>query len=114
MEKAALALGYGGVGQAAAHGTGVEHASASCGHAEMVGARPGAWRPRRQTVEHMASVRVDMVGSQFGPLPGRIRPWAKNEVCSPQSALHFSLRHSSHLSNITVGNLISKVALLMH
>ena len=66
MEKAALALGYGGVGRLAAHGTGVGHTSASCGHAAMVGARPGAWRPRRQTVEHVARAMEPNLESVFG------------------------------------------------
>ena len=39
--------------------------------------------------EHLASDGVDMVGSQFGLVLGRIRHWAKNEVYSPRLALHF-------------------------
>ena len=63
-----------------------------------------AWATRRPSAEHLACIDEGDVGSRFGPLLGRIRPWAKNEVCSPRTALHFSLRDSSHLSIITVGN----------
>ena len=61
-----------------------------------------AWATRRPAVEHLACVDEGDVGSRFVPLPGRIRPWAKNEVCSYWPALPLSLRHSGHLSNITV------------
>jgi hypothetical protein len=39
-----------------------------------------AWATRRPAVEHLACVGEGDVGSRFGPLPDRIRPWAKNEV----------------------------------
>jgi len=96
-----------------AQGTAVEadHAARKLSHGGHV---HGHASPFGQILEHVAGVGVGKVGSRFGPLPGRIRPWAKNKVCSPQHALHFSLRHSSHLSTITVGNLVSKVALSMH
>ena len=86
-----------------AQGAGLRVAWSSDAHRPW-GASSGAWRPRRQNVEHVASVGEGKVGSRFGPLPGRNRPWAKNEVCSPRTTLHFSLRDSSHWSIITVGN----------
>ena len=61
-----------------------------------------AWATRRPSAEHLACIGVGEVGSRFGLLTGRIRPWAKNEVCSYRPTLPFSLRHSGHLSNITV------------
>ena len=65
MERAALALGYGGVGRSAARGTRVGHAWASCGHASMLGAHPGAWRPRRPTIEHVARAMEPNLESVF-------------------------------------------------
>jgi hypothetical protein len=59
-------------------------------------ARSAAWLTRRPAVEHLACVGEGKVGSRFGPLPGRISPWAKNKVCSPQPALHFSFRDQGH------------------
>jgi hypothetical protein len=71
----------------------------------------GAWRPRSQHAspfghfpEHVAGVGEGDVGSQFGPLPGRISPWAKNEVYSPQPTLRFSFKVPEHLSSVTTGN----------
>jgi hypothetical protein len=49
--------------------------------ATMVGARSGAWRPRRQSVEHLASDEVGKVGADFGPTKDRIGLWALSEVC---------------------------------
>ena len=70
------------------------------GHAARRWARGvHARRPRRQAVEQVAGTGEGDVGSQFGPLPGRISPWAKNEVCSPRTALHFSFRDQGHLRN---------------
>ena len=62
------------------------------------------WHPFRHLGEQVAGAGGDMVGSQFGPLTGRIRYWAKNEVCSPRPALHFPLRYLGHWSNRSVGN----------
>ena len=42
---------------------GVGRASASYGHAAMVGARSGAWLTWRQFIEHVACAGGDKVGS---------------------------------------------------
>jgi hypothetical protein len=44
-------------------------------------------RPLRLFDEQVAGIKVSKVGRQFGPLPGQIWTWAKNEVCSPRPAL---------------------------
>jgi hypothetical protein len=38
-------------------------------------------RPLRHSVEHVSGDGLDRVEHDFGLLAGRIRPWAKNEVC---------------------------------
>ena len=64
----------------------------------------GACRPLGRFREQLAGDDGISVGRDFGLFPGRIRTWAEYEDRSPHEALRFSLRHSSHLSNITVGN----------
>jgi hypothetical protein len=51
------------------------------------GVRTRAWSPRRHYPEHVVCVEVAGMGRKFGPLPGRIQTWAKNEVCSTADAL---------------------------
>ena len=38
------------------------------GHASAMGACSGAWRPRRQNVEHVVSVGVGKVGVELGQI----------------------------------------------
>jgi hypothetical protein len=75
------------------------------------GSGGGAWRPRSQHAspfghfpEHVAGSDVGKVERRFGPLPGRIRHWAINKVCSPRSALRFLFKVPGHLSFVTADN----------
>ena len=103
----ARAFALGGARSRAACGMEVGHASAMWGMLWCFAATQAKRRARGER-------RCGQGGHRIGPDLDRFRPRAQNEVCSPRPALHFSLRHSSHLSNIIVGNLISKVALSMH
>jgi hypothetical protein len=66
----------------------------------MAAMRSATRRPLRQFNEHMAGVGEDEVGSQFGPLPGRISLWAKNKV------VHLSMLYNFYLGVIVIGDLI--------
>jgi len=53
-------------------------------------------RPFRHKHEQVAGIEVSMVGRRFGPLLGRFRSWAKNEVYFPRAVLHFSFNGDGH------------------
>jgi hypothetical protein len=70
----------------------------------MVATSTDRCRPLRHFTEHVAGSDVGKVERRFGPLPGRIRHWAINEVCSPRPALRFLFKVPGHLSFVTVDN----------
>ena len=67
-------------GSALLHG---RHAQATC------------W-PFTHSPEQVSCDGLDAVGCDFGPATGQIRTWAKNEVCCPRAALHFSFKGDGH------------------
>jgi hypothetical protein len=74
------------------------------GHALCMAATHGTRRPLRHSSEHVAGSDMGKVERRFGPLLGRIRHWAINEICSPRPALRFLFKVPSHLSFVTVDN----------
>ena len=70
----------------------------------MVATSTDRCRPLRHFTEHVAGSDVGKVEHRFGPLPGRIRHWAINEVCSPRPALRFLFKVPGHLSFVTADN----------
>ena len=65
---------------------------------------PGRASPFGQSSKQVACTGVKKVGRRFGPLPGRIRHWAINEVCSPRPVLCFLFKVPGHLSFVTADN----------
>ena len=61
-------------------------------------------RPLGHLTEHVAGSDVGKVERRFGLLPGRIRHWAINEVCTPRPALRFLFKVPGHLSSVTADN----------
>jgi len=70
----------------------------------MVATSTNRCRPLRHFTEHVAGSDVGKVEHRFGPLPGRIRHWAINKVCSPRPALRFLFKVPGHLSFVTADN----------
>jgi len=60
--------------------------------------------PLSHFTEHVAGSDVGKVEHRFGSLPGRIRHWAINKVCSPRPALRFLFKVPGHLSFVTADN----------
>ena len=57
-----------------------------------MGACSGAWRPRRQNVEHVASVGVGKVGAKLGQI------WADLDLGPKTKFVHLNMLYISYLS----------------